>query len=645
MATYLHPGVYIEEFTPGAPIQGVGIGVATKGSTDPAFITSWDGFQARFGAPVDETYAGGAKAWLAGSVKGFFENGGTSCWIVRASSGTFGIYDLIGRNTVSPVIVATALAEGPAGNSLTITVSDTDTIKATAGADLVVARASGKFKKAMMGDRSIELTAANPGFAPGDTLLLANTDPVFVTDIVGSTTVNLSMPLASNYPASSNVRIADLAAGQKTMRMDPPAGGKALRQLVSPGQSLIVDFGAGAAEFVIVDSVGADTITLRDGLTAGHAMTANVVVASADFDINVHDSATGTDETFKGVAMYAPHPRWFGTITSTQVSFAAPAAPPVGPITDPRPQVAATTVTTAGTPDDRDTGWANLVADPSDQLAKLAPIDTVTMVAIPGASATTAQLPLIGHCELLHDRVAILDPPPGSTVAGVAALAPGLSSTDAGFGALYYPWIQIVDPATKQKAYWPPSGHMAGVYARSDQAVGVWKAPANTSVIGAIGVEQRLTDADQDLLNPVGVNAFRLPAGGGAPRVWGARTTSASLNASWMYISIRRLFNYLEESIAEGVRWAVFEPNDRRLWAKLKRTITGFLAQAQRDGAIFGSKPAEGFYVRIDDALNPFTEQELGRLHVEIGIRPVFPAEFIVVRIGIWDGGSSVTEA
>jgi phage tail sheath protein FI len=267
------------------------------------------------------------------------------------------------------------------------------------------------------------------------------------------------------------------------------------------------------------------------------------------------------------------------------------------------------------------------------------------MVAIPGASATTAQLPLIGHCELLHDRVAILDPPPGSPVTAVAALAPGLSSTDNGFGALYYPWIQITDPATKQPAFWPPSGHMAGVYARTDAAVGVWKAPANTSVLGAFGLERKLTDADQDLLNPAGVNAFRLPPAGGAPRVWGARTTSASLNASWMYISIRRFFNWAEESIAEGIRWAVFEPNDERLWAKLNRSITGFLTQAQADGAIFGSKPAEGFYVRIDKALNPFTELEAGRLHIEIGIQPVYPAEFIVVRIGIWDGGSSVTEA
>lgn len=236
-------------------------------------------------------------------------------------------------------------------------------------------------------------------------------------------------------------------------------------------------------------------------------------------------------------------------------------------------------------------------------------------------------------------------PPAGQTPTQVAALAPGLSGTDRGSAALYYPWIRVTDAASKQLRYWPPSAHVAGVYARTDAERGVFKAPANTTVAGAVGVELRLTDADQDLLNPAGVNAFRLPPAGGAPRIFGARTTSTTLNKSWMYVNIRRLFNFLEESIAEGISWAVFEPNDERLWKKLDRTITAFLSEQQRNGAIFGSKPAEGFYVRIDEALNPPAERMAGRLHIEIGVMPVFPAEFVIVRIGIWDGGSDVAEA
>jgi uncharacterized protein len=649
MATYLHPGVYVEEITPGAPIQGVGtstaafIGVAGMGPADPTRITSWDAFRATFGEPLDETYAGGAHAWLGGSVKGFFENGGTACYVVRASSGTFARYELAGRGPAAAVIVATAKAEGAPGNSITISVADSDAINAASGADLAVARPAGKSTAVAAGAHAIVLTAAAT-FVKGDTITITgggNSETRLLDDVVGDT-LNFTLALANGYPANSDVTIADFAIGVRTLRLDPPAGGKSLRQLVSAGQSLVVDAGTPNAEFVVVDSVGTDSVTLRAGLSNAHPTAAAISVIGADFTLDIVDTASGAHESFTGVAMYAPHPRWFGAIDSALVTFSPGAAPPAAP--DPRPVAPATIVTTAGTADDRAAGWASLIADPTDTLALLAPYDEVAIVAIPGATSTAAQLALVDHCEQLHDRVAIIDPPVGRTPTEVANVAPGLSSTDRGFGALYYPWLQIVDPVTKKVTFWPPSAHMAGVYARTDAAVGVWKAPANTSVMGALGLERRLTDADQDLLNPAGVNAFRLPPAGGAPRVWGARTTTASLNAAWMYISIRRLFNWLEESIGDGIRWAVFEPNDRRLWAKLDRTITAFLAQAQKDGAIFGSKPAEGFYVRIDDALNPPSELSLGRLYIEIGVRPVYPAEVIVVRIGIWDGGAAITE-
>jgi len=139
------------------------------------------------------------------------------------------------------------------------------------------------------------------------------------------------------------------------------------------------------------------------------------------------------------------------------------------------------------------------------------------------------------------------------------------------------------------------------------------------------------------------VNIVQVFQDGGRPTLWGARTTATDTN--WQYVNIRRLFLYLEESIQEGIRWAVFEPNNPELWQKLKRSIGDFLTRTWRDGALFGIKASEAFYVRIDDILNPFSEQQLGRLHIEIGVRPSYPAEFIIVRIGIWDGGSSVSES
>ncbi len=151
-----------------------------------------------------------------------------------------------------------------------------------------------------------------------------------------------------------------------------------------------------------------------------------------------------------------------------------------------------------------------------------------------------------------------------------------------------------------------------------------------------------MSDIDQGQLNMQGINIIRVFQGGSRPLLYGARTTATDKN--WQYVNIRRLFLFLEESIQEGIRWAVFEPNNLQLWQKLRRTITEFLTRAWRDGALFGETAEKAFYVRIDEALNPFSEQALGRLHIEIGVRPTYPAEFIIVRIGIWPGGSEVSE-
>ena len=156
-------------------------------------------------------------------------------------------------------------------------------------------------------------------------------------------------------------------------------------------------------------------------------------------------------------------------------------------------------------------------------------------------------------------------------------------------------------------------------------------------------MERRLSDQEQGPLNVEGVNVLRIFQGQATPVVWGARTTATDRN--WQYVNIRRLFIFLEESIEEGIRWAVFEPNNLQLWEKLKRTINAFLNQVWRSGALFGATPEEAFYVRIDEALNPPATQALGRLYIEIGVRPTYPAEFIIVRIGIWLGDSEVSES
>ncbi|OQY36235.1 MAG: hypothetical protein B6243_03725 [Anaerolineaceae bacterium 4572_5.2] len=277
-------------------------------------------------------------------------------------------------------------------------------------------------------------------------------------------------------------------------------------------------------------------------------------------------------------------------------------------------------------------------------------LDDVTMVCVPDLMTTmpgeeldldmvkAVQTMMIAHCERLGDRVAILDAPPDIMPQEVKKWRMDITGFDSSYAAMYYPWIKVMDPATDKVIQIPSSGHVAGVWARNDNTRGVHKAPANEVVQGAVGLAYQTTKGEQDTLNPIGVNCIRAFPGRGI-RVWGARTLSS--NPSWRYINVRRLFNYVEKSIENGTQWVVFEPNNRKLWARVKRDTTAFLRMVWRDGALFGSSPAEAFYVKVDDELNPPESRDLGRLVIEIGLSPVKPAEFVIFRISQWAGPGS----
>ena len=278
-----------------------------------------------------------------------------------------------------------------------------------------------------------------------------------------------------------------------------------------------------------------------------------------------------------------------------------------------------------------------------DALETLVTVDDVNLVASPDRITDTVQQAIIGHCELLADRFAVLDAAPSLPPFGAPSIEVQRQAvvSTRGYAGLYYPWLRVPPLGPGEPLLAPPSGHVCGIIARSDASRGVHKAPANEIVRGALGVERVLSDIDQGQLNMQGINVVRVFTGG-RPVLWGARTTASDLN--WQYVSTRRLFCFVEESIAEALRGSVFEPNDLQLWKRLKRTITEFLTRVWRDGGLFGAKPEEAFYVRIDEQLNPFSEQALGRLNIEVGLRPTYPAEFIVVRIGIWQGGTQINE-
>jgi uncharacterized protein len=245
----------------------------------------------------------------------------------------------------------------------------------------------------------------------------------------------------------------------------------------------------------------------------------------------------------------------------------------------------------------------------------------------------SVQTALINHCEAQANRMAVLDAPPGMSVQQIKEWRTDVAMYDSQFAAFYYPWIKVANPAPTNgddEILVPPSGHMAGLWARVDETRGVWKAPANEIVRGALDVELPITKAEQGLLNPIGINCIR-PFGTRGIRVWGARTLSS--DSDWRYINVRRLFNMVEQAIMDGTQWVVFEPNDQKLWEGVKRTVNAFLRGLWRDGALFGATPDQAFFVKCDAENNPPESIDEGKLIVEVGIAPVKPAEFVIFRI------------
>lgn len=281
-----------------------------------------------------------------------------------------------------------------------------------------------------------------------------------------------------------------------------------------------------------------------------------------------------------------------------------------------------------------------------DGLTALALFDEIAIVVAPGFTTVGDYDEILTHCESLKDRVAVLDSPAADTAPDSLIPSEGRANTrprqsDGGFGALYYPWIQVRDPLSSTAAlvFVPPSGHIAGVWARTDGTRGVHKAPANESIRGAIGLSYLITRQEQEILNRSSVNCIRLFAQEGV-RIWGARTLAATAS-EWRYLNVRRLFNMIEESIAENTRWIVFEPNDRTLWKSIVRDVTAFLTIIWNSGALMGATPEQAFFVKCDEETNPPESIDAGYVITLVGIAPVKPAEFVVFRISQYAEGTS----
>lgn len=267
-------------------------------------------------------------------------------------------------------------------------------------------------------------------------------------------------------------------------------------------------------------------------------------------------------------------------------------------------------------------------------------IEDISIVAAPGSTrgyqngyrkdAQTIVSGLIAHCERMRYRIAVLDSGDGQTIADVRAMR---SRYDSKYAAIYYPWVKVLDPVTQDEIALPPSGFIAGIYARNDTQRAVYKAPANEVINLAIGFEQTINKAKQEVLNPEGINCLRFFEGRGF-RVWGARTISS--DPEWKYVNLRRYFAYLARSIDRGTQWAVFEPNGENLWANIRRTIEDFLENEFQNGALLGPRMEKAFFVRCDRTTMTQNDLDNGRAVCLIGVAPLRPAEFVIFRIGQW---------
>jgi uncharacterized protein len=671
-----YPGVYIDEFTPGAPIQGVGtntaafVGVTRDGPLNlPTKVTSWDQFLAAFGKLPPQ----GSYLWYA--VRGFFQNGGQVCYVVRASNGSYQAMTLNDRTAAPgrPVVLLTARQPGALG--ITAAVADAALLSAVA-----IYRPKGVLKSAAAAsamevtlDVDGAISAANVAnrFKPGDEVSFSTgTDRRVISSVTGAT-VRFTLALSTALAAAAVMQLANTPKGTSMIRIRPAGTGPLPPGQLVRGTILQIDQGANR-DTQIVDAVTAEVLT--EGAQGGLApLTYRVTLRTGleiqlDLDpaganpptvtsreINLTVTLGAVNVVYDRLSMDPSHPRFLTDVVNRDASGLLNATlvepPPPNKVGNAIPAATAAAATIPARPGSAEDLSQLRASNFVDALDTLRPIDDVNFIAIPdrptaaGELMLTVQQAQIAHCELLADRFAVLDADPLLPLFGATSLEGqrrGLDSTR-GYAALYAPWLRVVPSNDGPPILVPPSGHVCGIFARSDASRGVHKAPANEVVNGALGVERRISLIEQGQLNLLGINIVQVFQDGGRPMLWGARTTATDTN--WQYVNIRRLFLFLEESIQDGIRWAVFEPNNLALWQKLRRTLTDFLTREWRDGALFGAKAEQAFYVRIDEVLNPFSEQQLGRLHIEIGVRPSYPAEFIIVRIGIWDGGADVSES
>lgn len=585
MPEYLAPGVYVEETSFRAKsIQGVGtsttafVGPTRKGPLGMVsdVITSFGEYERVYGGLSDMAIGGTPGTnFMAHAAKAFFDNGGARLYVAR----TFTAATVSGTRTI-------------AANSASVDVVD--------AADAAV----GTFR------------ARSPGSGlNGFIIAYQKLTPATATTLNAAPTGSMVQTGGSNY----FVKAAD-----GVWNVETPAGD------------------------------GSDTLDLAAVPDTARLVTVNLEMrpgaAAADGD------AEGGPIVLEGLGLGPGHPRRLAdALPRNPTSRGAALAQPFWFDDDPDPTAHALREALFGDDDEvsvayRLTGGidgdASVASDTDAQvvsyeeaLALVEEVSDVAIVAAPGSSVTGAaqatRLALISHAERMRYRIAVLDTEAAASVGDARNVR---AAIDSKYAALYYPWVVVPNPSARpsddtipKELALPPSGFICGIYARNDIQRGVWKAPANEVVRGALRFERELSKGEQEVLNPEGINCLRSFFGRGN-RVWGARTISS--DPEWIYVNVRRYFNYVENSIDRSTQWAVFEPNGPALWSNITDTISSFLFAEWRSGALLGATPEEAYFVRCDRSTMTQADLDNGRLICEIGIAAIKPAEFVIFRIG-----------
>lgn len=581
MAEYLSPGVYVEEYDSGAtPMQGVStstagfVGLAERGPVigQPQLVTSFADYKRMYGGYLSQA-AYGSNRFLPYAVEQFFANGGARAYIMRAVPG-----DAKAGSRTTGVLKLTAANPGAWAEDLRVVVTP-----------------ASKAKTQVLAVNGADLTLKNAdGFNPGDVVEL------FDGKTAAHATVKSVLDKVVTLDAPCTLDVADTKVGTA----------KYIK----------------TCEITITARLG-ETVETFENLSLKPDALNNVCVKTAKSDLICV-------EVTAAKAPAAPAPKEKDK-DGKEIPAPAPKAASIVPYELCGGSGSELVLTLQGgsngsvltvTPDaflGKDDGPGKRTG-----LQAFQENGNVSIMAIPGVTAPEVQASLIAFCENKKSCFAILDVP--MELKKTNDVANFRDMYDSTYAAMYHPWLEMYDAGAKRSAYFPPSGAMAGIYARTDIERGVHKAPANEVVRGCTGLSCAYNEGEQDILNPIGVNLIRSFTGRGI-RVWGARTISS--NGLWKYLNVRRLFIYVEESIKANTNWVVFEPNSTTLWNRVTRTIETFLATCWRDGALAGSTPSEAFFVECGPTTMTQDDIDNGRLICQIGIAPVKPAEFVIFRI------------